>query len=189
MSQSQLPESIKMLIKQGYEHLQEGASAEAQETFSAALAIEPKSPEGLRGLGIAFFQLKQWPSAADAFHKARDLAPEETDNWVDLGISLAMDSQTYPALEVFETLLAKYPVCIRGHIELGLLYLRLGAIPRGRQQLEKVLAHRPTLAQRQFVQSILHEQVKQDKKRAYRPDFEALRRQSRQPSKDKARPS
>ena len=178
-----------MLIKQGYGQLQEGASAEAQELFSAALAIEPKSPEALRGLGIAFFQLKQWPSATDAFRKARDLAPEETDNWVDLGVSLAMDTQTYPAMEVFETLLAEYPACIRGHIELGLLYLRLGAIPKGRQQLEKVLAYRPTLAQRQFVQTVLHEQTKQDKKRAYRPDFEALHQQSRQPSKGKAGPS
>ena len=178
-----------MLMKQGYEQLQEGASAEAQETFSAALAIEPKSPGALRGLGIAFFQLKQWPSATNAFRKARDLAPEETDNWVDLGVSLAMDTQTYPAMEVFETLLARYPACIRGHVELGLLYLRLGAIPKGRQQLEKVLAYRPTPAQRQFVQSILNDQIKQDKKRAYRPDFEALHQQLRQPSKDKEGPS
>ncbi len=167
-------ESVKMLVQQGYEQLQAEAAPEALEIFSAALAIEPKSPEALRGLGLARFQLKQWPAAIAAFRQARDLTPESTDNWVELGISLARDSQIYPALEVFEALLAEHPGCVRGYIELGMLYIYIGAIPKGRQQLENALLKRPTPAQRQLIQAVLKEQSKLDRKRLYRPDFEAL---------------
>ncbi len=133
----------------------------------------------LRGRGLAYAEQQQWPAAAAQFRQARDLAPEQPENWVDLGVSLAMDNQAYPAMEVFETLLTRQPSYIRGHLELGLLYLRLGAIPKGCQQLEKALSCRPTPEQRQFIQAALREQAKLDRKRWYRPDFEALRKQKK----------
>lgn len=169
--------TITMLVQQGYEHLNDGALPEALDTFSAALAIEPDAPNALRGRGLVQMQLKHWRDAAEDLRRARDLAPEEADLWVELGMSLAMDGRVYPALEVFETLLATHPTCVRGRLEMGLLYLRLGAIPKGRQQLEEALTHRPTPAQRQAVQSILNEQRKLDRKRSYRPDFDALQKQ------------
>ena len=118
--------------------------------------------------------------AAADFRAARDLMPDDPDHWVDLAVSLAMDDQAYPAIEVFETLLARSPECVRGRVELGLLYLRLGAIPKGREHLQEALTHRPTPAQRQLIQAALREQDKLDRKRLYRPDFEALHRQHRE---------
>ena len=164
-------------MQQAYEQLTEGRFEEAVETFTASLAVGSRETKALRGRGLAYVQLKRWSLAAADFEAARDLAPDDPDNWVDLGISLAMDHRIYPAIEVFETLLAKQPDCIRGHLELGRLYLRIGAIPKGRQELEKALSYRPALAQRRLIESFLREQERQDPKRYYRPDFEALHRQ------------
>jgi len=164
-------------MQQAYEQLTEGRFEEAVETFTASLAVGSRETKALRGRGLAYVQLKRWSLAAADFEAARELAPDDPENWVDLGVSLAMDNQIYPAIEVLETLLASQPECVRGHLELGLLHLRLGAILKGRQHLQEALACRPTLAQRRQIESVLREQDKLDRKRYYRPDFEALRKQ------------
>ncbi len=94
------------------------------------------------------------------------------------GRELAQGYQVYPAIEVFETCLRQYPTCVDAQLELGMLYLRVGAIPKGRQCLQQALASQPTVAQRGMIAALLREQDRLDPKRYYRPDFEALHRQS-----------
>ena len=72
----------------------------------AAGAADPaQDARALRGRGLAYLQVKRWSLAAADFEAARQVAPDDPDNWVDLGVSLAGDNQIYPALEVFDTLL------------------------------------------------------------------------------------
>ena len=175
------PSSPNASLERAYEQLAEGRFEEAVESFSALVKAAPSDARAARGRAVAYVQLKRWSLAAADFAAARDAAPDDAENWIDLGISLAMDDQIYPAIDVFEELLAKQPECVRAHLELGLLHLRLGAIPKGRQQLEKALSCHPTLAQRRLIESVLHEQQKLDRKRLYRPDFEALNRQQKRP--------
>ncbi len=165
------------MMQQAREQLQDGRFEEAVETFSAALALRAREPEALRGRGLAHAQLQQWASAAADFSLAKDAAPEDPDNWIDWANSLAMDHQTYQAIDAFEALLARQPDCLRAHLELGRLYLRLGTIPKARQHLQQALTCRPTGAQRQAITAILQEQDRLDRNRYYRPDFEALNRQ------------
>lgn len=165
------------LMQQAYEQLAGGRFEEAVETFSAALAVDPDAAGAWRGRGLAHAQLKRWSLAAADFEAAAHRAPEESDHWIEWARSLAMDDQVYPAIGVFETLLTQQPACLRGHLELGLLHLRLGAIPKGRQQLQQALACRPSLEQRRQIEAILAQQDTLDRKRFYRPDFEALHRE------------
>ena len=175
-------QAFDALVKQGYDQLAAGRVEEAVETFSASLMVGPRAADALRGRALAYVQLKQWALAAKDFSAARDVNPDETDHWVDLGVCLAMDDQAYPAIAVFETLLTKHPGCLRAHLELGRLHLRLGAIPKGRQHLQQALASRPTLAQRRLIESMLSQQDTLDKKRLYRPDFAVLHQQRRRAS-------
>ena len=172
------PSAVETLLGQAAEQLSDGRLDEAVATFSSVLAMAPQEVAALRGRGVAYGQLKRWVDAAADFLAARDLKPEDWDIWVDLAISLATEHQMYPAIDVLDTLLAKQPDFVRGRIELGLLHLRLGAIPKGCQELQRALASRPSPAQRQLIQSVLHEQERLDKKRIYRPDFEQLHQQS-----------
>ncbi len=176
MSDSSKPGS-ETLTEQAYEQMRDGRIEEAVETFSASIAITPREPNTLRGRGLAYAQLKQWSSAAADFEAAKTLAPDVADNWVDLGMSLAMDHQMYPAIDVLEALLARQPEYVRGHLELGRLHITLGAITKGRQQLQKALTCRPTLSERHLIESVLQEQTRLDRKRLYRPDFGALHQQ------------
>ncbi len=164
------------LRAQAYEQLRDGLYEDAVSSFSACLAMEPKDAVALQGRAIASFQLKKWLAAQTDFSAAKVINPDDPENWIGLGISLAMQHRIYPAIDTIEALLARQPNHVRGYIQLGLLYFRLGLIPKGREVMQQGLAHRPTLAERRFIESNLQEQLKLDQKRYYRPDFEALHR-------------
>ncbi len=166
-------------MREGYDQLTDGRFEEAVATFSAAIAQEPRQAKALRGRGLAYAELKQWSLATADFAAARDADPDDAENWVDLGISLARDHQVYPAIAVFEELIAQHATHVRGLTELGFLYIRVGAISKGREFLEGALRCKPTLIERRRIEAALGEQDKLDRKRFYRPDFDALRKQRR----------
>ncbi len=164
--------------KQADQQLKEGQFEAAIEGFTAHLLSHPEDVSAWRGRGIARFQLKHWQEAISDFSKARDIDPEDLEAWIGLGMSLAMDLKIHPAIDVLETLLERHPDCVRGHIQLGMLYYRLCVIAQGRKHMEQALASRPTLAERGMIERILSEQKKLDNKRYHRPDFEALRKKA-----------
>lgn len=168
---------LASLRAQAAAQLRDGQWEDAVETFSACLALDLQDAASLQGRAMARFQLQQWAEAIADFRAAKARHPDDLENWVGLGMSLAMDHQVYPAIATFEELLAAHPDYVRGHLQLGLLYLQLGIIPKGRRQLEQALACRPSAPDRRLIESTLREQSKLDRKRYYRPDFDALARQ------------
>ena len=176
---SGLPPAADTLKAQAFEQLQGGLLEEAVATLTACLSLQPDDPQALRGRGLAYTQLKQWPKASADFRAATRLAPDDPENWVELGVSLGMEDQVYPSIEIFETVLAKHPQHVRGHVQLGLLYFRLAAIAKGREQMQAALAAKPSLEERRQIEAVLREQDRLDKQRYYRPDFEALSKNRR----------
>ncbi len=104
---------------------------------------------------------------------------ETAREWIDRAVALAEEGKVYPAMDAFETLLNLHPDCVQGYIAFGILYIRVGAIPKGRELFQKALAHEPTPPQKLQIESILREQDRLDRKRLYRPDFAALHNQRR----------
>ena len=167
------------MIEQAYGQLKEGYFEDAAEAFSDCLFLEPAEARAYYGRGMANFQLKKWERAVSDFQKAKELNPEDPENWVSLATSLAASNKIYDAIEVFETLLAKRPQYVRAHIQLAELYYRLGVITKGHRQLEAALQSRPSLSERKTIEELKKIQLTMDKKRFYRPDFEELRKQNR----------
>jgi len=167
------------MINSAYEQLKEGNLEAAVEAFSDCLLLEPSEARVYYGRGMARFQLKQWPAAISDFRKAVELDPEEPEHWVSLGLSLASGDGVYEAIDVFERLLEKKPKYARARILLAQLYYRLGVITKGHHELDLALSSRPTLSERKTIEGMKKEQLLLDKKRYYRPDFEALRQQNR----------
>ncbi len=174
MMLEQEPASREALLAEAQAVLATGAFEQAIELFAACLAQAPQDASAYQGRAIAHFQLHQWALAVADFTRARDLNPADPENGVGVGMSLAMENQVYEAVDALEALLTEHPQYVRGHIQLGLLYFKLCAIAKGRRQLERALACRPTLAERRFIEQSLKEQQQLDQKRYYRPDFEAL---------------
>ncbi len=170
------------MLQQAYGQLKEGYFEDAIEAFSDCLLLEPGEARAYYGRGMAHFQLKKWDAAVPDFQKAKEFNPEDPENHIALATSLAADNKIYEAIEVFEALLQKQPQYVRAHIQLAELYYRLGVITKGHRQLDIGLASRPSLAERKIIEQLKKEQMTMDKKRYYRPDFEALRQQNRNAS-------
>ncbi len=171
-------EALKTLMEQAQAHLKEGAFEEAVEAFSACLVMSPRQAKAYQGRGLARLQLKEWEQAASDFARAKDIDPDDLENWIGLGISLASNERVYEAIDVFDGLLKKNPRSARGHIQAGLLYFKLCIPAKGRKHMEAALQCRPTPAERRFIESVLKEESALDKKRYHRPDFEELRRKN-----------
>ena len=167
------------MIEKAYAQLKEGYFEDACEAFSGCLQVDPSQAKSHYGRGAARFKLKRWKEALADFQKAKELNPEDPEYWVGLAMCLAADNKIYEAIGIFEELLGNYPQYVRGHIQLAQLYYRLGVITKGHKQLDIALAARPSLAERKTIETLKNEQLALDKRRYYRPDFEALRKQNR----------
>jgi tetratricopeptide (TPR) repeat protein len=150
--------AVSAMLEQAFEELQTGSYKAAVGTFTACLALSPHEANAFRGRGTTHFETKNWGAAQADFHRAKELNPEDPENWIGLGLSLAMDLQIYPAIEVMQELLRQQPDYLRAHLMLGLLHLRHGADQKGRDYLQKALALSPSLQEKQFIESQLNRQ-------------------------------
>ena len=171
--------SLEEVLAEACQKLNEGCFEDALERFDHYLLFRPEEAKAYYGRGMAHFQLKKWPDAINNFKKADELDPEDLESWVGLAMSLAGNDEIYEAIKVFETLLTRHPQYVRGHIQLGQLYYRLGVISKGHAQMDRALNSRPSLSERRLIEQLQKEQKMLDKKRYYRPDFEELRKQNK----------
>ncbi len=178
------PMLLNEMLEKAFARLGEGYCEDAIETFSEYLLRAPNEVEAYRGRALAYFQIKNWDAAIENFKRARELGSDDPENWIGLGTSLALANQIYEGIDVFEALLAKHPHYVRGHIQLGALYYHLGTITKGHRQMDLALASRPSSEERRLIEKLRKEQILLDKKRYYRPDFEALRKQNKSLASD-----
>ena len=173
-----LSPSSEEIMEQACQKLRDGCFEDALDAFTHYLLLDPTEAKAYSGRGTAYFQLKKWALAADDFKRAREIDPEDLESGSGLAMSLAMDNKIYEAIEIFETLLARHPGYVRAHIQLGQLYYHLGVISKGHAQMDLALSARPSLEERRLIEQLQKEQRALDKRRYYRPDFEALRKQN-----------
>ena len=171
--------SLEEKLQHAQAQLAEGYFENAIEAFSEYLLVQSSEAKAYEGRGLAYFKIKNWSAALANFETAKQLNPDEPENWVGVAMSLAMQNEIYKAIDVFNELLAKYPEYARGHMQLGMLYYRLGVIKKGHEQMDLALASRPSLVERRTIEGYKKEQMLLDKKRFYRPDFEELRRKNK----------
>ena len=167
-------QALDMMRTEAYQQLREGFFEKSIDSFSACLSLAPEDAGSLQGRAIARFQIKDWAGAESDFSRAKSLAMDDAENWIGYGMTLAMQLKIYPAIAELEAAIAKWPDLVRAYIQLGLLHLKIGAITKGKDMFQEALKHRPTLAERRFIEAQLNEQNKLDAKRFYRPDFHAL---------------
>jgi tetratricopeptide (TPR) repeat protein len=164
-------------LAEGYEELKAGDYWAALKFFHARLKEGPKDSRVHSGLGIAYMKLKDWDKAVESFSEARKLDPEDVECWLGLGVSMASAGRIYAALSVLEALLEHRPRFVRGFIQAGLLYFKLAVPGKGREYMQKALDLEPSLEEHHIIEAAMEREKQLDKKRAYRPDFEALRKQ------------
>ena len=170
---------IDQMLEKAFAELQEGSFEDAIDEFTNCISLEPTKAKAYQGRALASFKIKNWPAAVSDFKKAKELDSNDAENWIGLGMSLAMVNEIYPAIDILETLIKNSPNYTRAHIQLGSLYYKIGIIKKGHEQMDLALASRPSLAERRMIEQLKKEQLTLDKKRFYRPDFEELRRKNK----------
>ena len=97
--------SLGEILEEAFAQLAQGRFENAIDRFSEYLLIEGNEPRAYEGRALAHFQIKNWNTALSDFRKATELNPGEPENWVGLGLTLAMLNEIYPAIHVFEDLI------------------------------------------------------------------------------------
>jgi Flp pilus assembly protein TadD len=67
----------KSLYDDGIERLEMGQISEAVERFQNALKLDPEYAAAYSALGRAFFKLRQWENASEAFRRAIELKKQK----------------------------------------------------------------------------------------------------------------
>jgi len=114
--------------------------------------------------GCDHLRTRAFEAAVDAFTICTLIDPETVEACYGRGMA-HVELENWPAAESdFERCLRMQPDGVRAYIQLALLYSELGILSRGRKYFRSALAHRPTPAERRFIEAQLE---KQEQERYY----------------------
>lgn len=117
------------------------AQHEFHEAKSATLEVlqrHPKSIEAYNLLGIIDSNVRDYPAALDAFHKALSLAPNSIKTHNNLGDLYIAVNQMSDAEKEFRTVLRLAPADAEGNYNLGVLLMTKGAPAEAIPHFERV---------------------------------------------------
>jgi Tfp pilus assembly protein PilF len=93
----------EIYFNSGLTHLREGRPALALEQFKKAVKLDPKNPYALKGLGVTYLALNNYPEAIECFRKALEINPYYVDVHNDLGTALVLSGKVTEGIVEFTT--------------------------------------------------------------------------------------
>ena len=127
---------------------QRGRSAQANESFARAVALEPGYITAHYSWGVALLDQQRIPEAIAQFEQAVALAPNHADAHVNLGNALMQVRRAADAIPHYETALRLSPG-LDAHYNLGVALLELGRAEEAQQHLSAALRLSPQRADTQ----------------------------------------
>lgn len=113
-----------------------GRMVAALERLRESVRLQPENTEYRFILGDVCMDLGQSSQALEQFSAAVDLRPDFLEAWGNLGLCYKADKQLDQARACFEKIILLDPDNARGHVNLALTLLLLGAYPEGWRQYE-----------------------------------------------------
>ncbi|HMD22234.1 MAG TPA: tetratricopeptide repeat protein, partial [Alloacidobacterium sp.] len=107
-------------MSQAGDALQSGNTESAIESYNAALALKPSSPDALEGLGGAYAQAGNNSEAIDAFERAVRVGPERQGAWRGLFLAQSAAGESQAALATND----RMPKTVRAQLNNDPEYLR-----------------------------------------------------------------
>ncbi len=121
-------------------HLQGGRLREAAQQMEGILAIDPDNASAHYFLGTIASQEERWEEAIGHYRRSLDLRPEFEPAYLVLSAIHLDGGNPRKALEVLQSLLARFPGNLQGEIYSGLAMASLRRYPQGLQHLLKAQA-------------------------------------------------
>jgi predicted TPR repeat methyltransferase/predicted negative regulator of RcsB-dependent stress response len=122
---------------------QAGQLADAARLYHQVLGADPSQVPALYGLGLVYFQQRQFDQAHNLFAEAVKTDPMFVDAMCMKGVTLINLSRTDEALAMFEEALRVKPDFIEARSNHATALLQLGRVRDGLEELDRVLADDP----------------------------------------------
>lgn len=90
-----------------------------QREAEALLEIDPDNVLGLEGVALVAFSAGEYEKACERYSRLTQLAPNQPEHWLSLGMTLRKLERTSEAVEVFRRALEVRPDSVVGHIYLA----------------------------------------------------------------------
>lgn len=120
-----------------------GRPEAAVELCAAGVAVDERDPALWRGLGSAQLARGDGPAAAQAFERARALAPTDADTNYNLGVALQMQRAFQDAGRAYQRALLFAPDMFSAHYNLGVLFQQQDSLDNAIAAYRRSLAIEP----------------------------------------------
>jgi tetratricopeptide (TPR) repeat protein len=128
--------------------IQEGKPEEGVEAASRAVALDSTLVDGWYNLGVARAAQGDVPGAIEAYEQTLALVPNHPMAMNNLGALLGGQGRLTEARDLYEKLVAQSPGSLEAHMNLALVYLRLGDREGAARERETVRRISPNAVQR-----------------------------------------
>ena len=127
--------------------IQEGKSEEGVKAASRAVELDSTLVDGWYNLGVARAAQHDVPGAIQAYEQTLALAPNHVMAMNNLGALLGVQGRLEEARAIYEKLVVQAPASLEAHMNLALVYLRLGDREGAARERETVRRLSPNAVQ------------------------------------------
>jgi len=138
-----VPESFVLLSRLGHFYLRTGNFEKAFEISQAALRIDPQYIDALLIAGWAVEMKGNWLETSEYFRKALEIEPENKFALLKYAYSIAAQSKTQEALEIYDGLKEKFPDDYKIYSDLGVIYNSIGNTEQAYENIKKAVELNP----------------------------------------------
>jgi protein O-GlcNAc transferase len=176
------PHFSDYLVNRGNALRQLKRHVEALESYSRAIALEPKHAGAFLGRANVLFELQHYSEAAAVYDEALVLRPDLIEAWIGRGNSMAKLRQYIRALAAYDEALARNPSSAHSWLGRGTVLLELRRYSEAIAAHERALELQPGLTAARFGLGNIHLELKQydkaiaayDETRRLKADFPEL---------------
>ena len=140
---NRVPESFVLLSRLGHFHLRAGNFEKAFEISQAALRIDPQYIDAILIAGWAVEMKGDWLETSEYFRKALEIEPENKFALLKYAYSIAAQSKTQEALEIYAGLKEKFPDDYKIYSDLGVIYNSIGNTELAYENIKKAVELNP----------------------------------------------
>lgn len=123
-----------------------GKYSEASQQFEMAIKKRPTDDQSVRGLGMAYEQLKEYQKAETTYQRAIELRPHYWAGYNWLGTLYFKRGQYEKALQAFDRVIAIAPDNYRGYNNAGGIHILRGEFGKALEEFARSVQIRPSFA-------------------------------------------
>lgn len=126
--------------------------------FTEMIRVTPDSAKGHSGLGMAYFERRDYEKAERALRRSLELNPHQTIALHNYGCILMERGKPHDALAAFSQVVERDPNFVEAYYQAGMVYKELHEREQAEVYLRKTLDLNPNFIPAKFLLGVLHQE-------------------------------